>query len=40
MEAQCRVGIKSESKYNLKTYSKTVGVESVFQIQPDTREIM
>ena len=40
MEAQCTAGIRSESKCNLKTYSKTVGVESVFEIELDTTEIM
>ena len=40
MEAQYSVGIRSESKCNLKTYSKTVGVESVFEIEADTREIL
>ena len=40
MEAQSTAGIRSESKCNLKTYSKIVGVESVFEIEPDTRETM
>ena len=40
MKAQCSVDIGSESNCNLKTYSKTVGDESVFEIEPDTSEIL
>ena len=40
MEGQCTVGIRSESKCNLKTYSGIVGVQSVFEIEPDIRETM
>ena len=40
MEAQYSVGIRSGSKPNMKTQSKTVGLESVFETEPDTKKIM